>query len=453
MKRIYRIFGIGCSVAITVLTLGIAPAAATSTSIEVWWPTNGATVSGVQPLKAIVSKYDVSVYTMYWQVDGGQLNVMPSNYQDYPHKETLVDLSGWSWHGSGPYTITFRAYSSSGRQLGSGSVQIMIGQAPTSTPTPTPSLTPTPTPTSTPTSTPTPTPSSNNPLAGKQLYVNPYNDPSRYVADHQSWDPTNAALMNKIAQQPESEWFGNWNTNVQQDVSNTATTIANTGALPVFVAYNIPQRDCGGYSAGGSNSPDAYRTWIRAFAAGIGTRSAAVILEPDALASMDCLSATDQQTRMSLLSDAVQVLKAQGHVTVYLDAGNAGWQSVATMASRLTQAGVAGADGFALNVSNFRTTTESTTYGTAISALIGNKHFVMDTGRNGNGPTSDNQWCNPWGRALGNKPTTNTGNPLIDAYFWVKGPSGSDGYCNGGPAAGVFWPDYGLDLARNTAWW
>ena len=38
----------------------------------------------------------------------------------------------------------------------------------------------------------------------------------------------------------------------------------------------------------------------------IGTRKSAVILEPDALAAMDCLSATDQQLRVDLLKFAVQ---------------------------------------------------------------------------------------------------------------------------------------------------
>jgi endoglucanase len=105
-----------------------------------------------------------------------------------------------------------------------------------------------------------------------------------------------------------------------------------------------------------------------------------------------------------------------------------------------------------LNISNFDTDAANGTYGSAISALIGNKHFVVDTSRNGNGPTSDNQWCNPSGRALGHTPTTVTGNALIDAYLWVKHPGESDGTCNGGPAAGVWWPDQALSLATNAGW-
>jgi len=111
---------------------------------------------------------------------------------------------------------------------------------------------------------------------------------------------------------------------------------------------------------------------------------------------------------------------------------------------------VAAADGFSLNVSNFYTTTDSTTYGTALSSKINNKHFVIDTSRNGNGSNGD--WCNPSGRALGQFPTVSTGNSLIDAYLWLKTPGESDGSCNGGPSAGTWWTDYALGLGKNAGY-
>jgi endoglucanase len=121
------------------------------------------------------------------------------------------------------------------------------------------------------------------------------------------------------------------------------------------------------------------------------------------------------------------------------------------MAARLQGAGVAGADGFALNVSNYVTTADNVAYGKAVAALIGGKHFIIDTSRNGNGPTPDSQWCNPPGRALGPAPTTATADRLVDAYCWIKRPGESDGTCNGGPAAGGWWPDRALELARLAA--
>ena len=85
--------------------------------------------------------------------------------------------------------------------------------------------------------------------------------------------------------------------------------------------------------------------------------------------------------------------------------------------------------------------------GQRISALVGGKHFIIDTSRNGVG--GNGEWCTTRGRALGALPTTRTGNVLVDAFLWVKQPGESDGTCNGGPKAGRWWPEYALELARN----
>lgn len=465
---------------------GIRPVAATTSSVNVWWPVDGAQVTGSQPFKAMLNGMNVENYQMFWQVDGGSWVWMDNNYNGYPHKEAQVDLSGWNWHGAGPYKVNFIARYSNGTIIAEQAVNIYIGQNVTYggvrdiqpsqvvTPTPSPSATPvtlivnTPSPTPIPVSTPTPPPSvaptpsqtpvssSGNPLAGAKLYINQNSDPANWVTANQNTDPSDAQLMEKIASQPESEWFGDWNSNVYQDAKNTTNQVVATGATPVFVIYDIPERDCGGYSSGGATSADAYKTWINNLVAGIGGQKAVAIVEPDALAGMDCLSGSDQAQRMSLISYAVGALESHG-IAAYIDAGNPNWISASVMAQRLKAAGIDQAHGFSLNVSNFYTTSANEIFGTQLSADLAalgslNKHFVIDTSRNGSGPTSDYQWCNPSGRSLGQKPTVNTGNPLVDAYLWVKGPGGSDGTCNGGPSAGVFWPSYALDLARNTLW-
>ena len=296
---------------------------------------------------------------------------------------------------------------------------------------------------------PPPIPVAGNPIAGASFWVNP-NSNARKTAD--SWRasrPADAAQMDKIANGSQAQWFGGWSGDVFTAVTSAMNTATSAGAVPVFVAYNIPQRDCGGLSGGGGATADAYRTWISAFARGLTGKRAVVILEPDALTQMDCLSATDQATRVSLIQFAVSALKAAStSVAVYLDGGHSAWKSASDQAARLTRAGVGAADGFALNVSNFQYTSNSIAYGKAVSALIGGKHFVIDTSRNGLGPTADNQWCNPAGRALGPATSTSTADPLVDAYLWIKAPGESDGACNGAPAAGAWWADYALGLAQ-----
>jgi endoglucanase len=282
------------------------------------------------------------------------------------------------------------------------------------------------------------------------LYVRPDGPAFTQAASWSASRPSDAAVMTRIANTPSAQWYGDWTPQPTGAVNDLVSRATSAGTVPVLVAYNIPQRDCGLYSAGGAGDSSAYANWIQAFANGIGHRNAIVILEPDALAGMDCLSGADQNTRIAMISDAVARLRATTSASIYIDAGNSGWINSTTMADRLNRANIAQATGFALNVSNFWTTSESNNYGAALAGKLGGKHYVIDTSRNGNG--HNGEWCNPSGRALGAAPTLNTGVALADGYLWIKGVGESDGTCNGGPTAGVWWPEYALGLARSAGW-
>jgi endoglucanase len=285
-----------------------------------------------------------------------------------------------------------------------------------------------------------------NVLSGIRLFAAPALAVTREADALRRSRPRDAALLDRLASQPTAHWIGGWARDLRGEVSRVASFASSTGAVPVLVAYNIPNRDCGGHSAGGDRDAGAYARWIRDFAAGLRGHKTIVVLEPDALGHLDCLGRDEQESRLTMLRDAVGVLKDNG-ATVYVDAGNARWVKPDQMAVRLRRAGLDRADGFALNVSNFVPTPESIRYGERVASMTGNKHFIIDTSRNGVG--GNGQWCNPRGQALGAFPTTQTGNPLVDAYLWVKAPGQSDGPCNGGPAAGRFWTEYALELARN----
>ena len=262
--------------------------------------------------------------------------------------------------------------------------------------------------------------------------------------------PADAAVMDALATRAQAIWLGEWNEDVAADVTEIMRQAATDGSLPVFVVYFIPLRDCGSYSRGGAVSADFYREWIGRIEGAMGGGKSAVILEPDALAGMDCLTPAQRTERIALIRHAVETFARHAHIGVYIDAGNARWKTPDEMASALKSVNIDAAAGFALNISNFLTTEETVGYGEKISAAVGGKHFLIDTSRNGRGPTSDLAWCNPPGRAIGASPTTKTGHQLVDALLWIKRPGESDGECNGGPAAGVWWPEYVLDLARRA---
>lgn len=284
-----------------------------------------------------------------------------------------------------------------------------------------------------------------NPLAGKKLYVDPNSTARRQAETLRRSRPQDASLLMAIADRPVAKWLGGWANDIGKEVESAVTRITGAGALPVFVAYNIPSRDCGSYSAGGANGGDAYRKWIKSFADGLRGRQSIVILEPDALAGMDCLNPAGQKARTELIREAVRTLKAQ-RASVYIDAGHSSWKSPEVMAARLRDAGIDLADGFSLNVSNYIATQSNIAYGERLSKLLGGKHFLIDTSRNGAGNAND--WCNPRGQALGVAPTTNTGHPLVDAFLWIKQPGESDGTCGGGPKAGNWWNDIAIELSR-----
>jgi endoglucanase len=305
----------------------------------------------------------------------------------------------------------------------SNSMKVTIGK--NTTPVPTPA--------------PTPTPTSSSPQ-GKALYVDP-----RLANDGRP-----AA----ISGQPYATWIGGWSGDPAAAAKKTVDAATAQGKIATLVLYNIPLRDCGLYSAGGLANFTEYKNWIAGVAAGIGQREAIVIVEPDALAGLDCLNATQRSDRVAGLTDAVTQLTSKTKAFVYIDAGNVSWIPSGEMANRLKQVGIDKARGFAVNTSNFYKISENITYGTAIAQATGGKSFVIDTSRNGAGayvnPSDSETWCNPPGRGLGVRPTTTTGKPFVDAYLWVKTPGESDGSCKGAPAAGQWYEAYAQELIRNA---
>jgi endoglucanase len=291
------------------------------------------------------------------------------------------------------------------------------------------------------------------PRESDPFWVNPDGNAARQVAAYvKSGKNEDAEQIRKIAEQPTGEWIGP--ENPEQEAQGFTEAAAKAGRTALLVLYDIPHRDCGQYSQGGAADGNTYRAWIDGVAAGIGDRLATVVLEPDAVLHLvdGCTPEEFHEERYDLLKGAITKLKSLKNTKVYLDAGNAGWGHPDQIFEPLERAGIDLADGFAVNVSNFYSTKDSIAYGKQLSAKVGDKHFVIDTSRNGNGPytagKADENWCNPPGRELGEPPTTKTADPLVDAYLWVKRPGESDGTCKGGPTAGQWWAGYALALAK-----
>ncbi|MFF6786749.1 glycoside hydrolase family 6 protein [Streptomyces sp. NPDC012510] len=286
-----------------------------------------------------------------------------------------------------------------------------------------------------------------------ELYRHPDSQVLDWVRSHPG-DPRGAVIETGIADRPAAVWFTDPTpATAASQVAAVASGGAAQGRVPVLVAYAIPDRDCDGASRGGAANLDAYDAWIDAFAAGLGSDEAIVILEPDAIAQADCLSAGARADRFASLARAGRVLKAANpRARVYYDAGHSEWNPPDKQAALLRQAGAAspeGSDGVFSNVSNFNRTEAEVAYTRRVlDALGGHADLgaVIDTSRNGNGAPVDGEWCDPAGRGLGRPPTLTTGEPGVHAYLWVKLPGESDG-CRG--RAGAFSPEYAYELVRS----
>lgn len=291
-----------------------------------------------------------------------------------------------------------------------------------------------------------------SPLADAELYVNPEGHAVQQAA---AWRKQNrddlVGLLAPMAEQPVATWFTGDQGDPYLEARALTRAAAREGRVPVLVAYNLPNRDCGQYSSGGAADIDAYLSWLGSLAAGIEDREAIVVLEPDAIAHAIEGCAGADGDPYPLLAEAVGILKRQPNVSVYVDAGNASWiDDVDALAEALRASGVDEADGFALNVSNFETTETSAAYGEQLSERLDGARYVIDTSRNGAGPpagsgTGDHSsWCNPDEARLGEPPHTEPASidpalDKVDALLWVKQPGDSDGECGAGqPPAGTF---------------
>jgi endoglucanase len=261
-------------------------------------------------------------------------------------------------------------------------------------------------------------------------------------------DATTASLLQEVASQPTAVWLGEKQTDAQltSSIQKDVAAAAAQGTTLVLVTYAIPNRDCGGFSAGGT-SVDRYLAWNQVIVDALAGTRAVVLVEPDSLSMLSSPQcAGEAERRLPLIRGAVDILHKAG-IRTYLDGGNSNWHTPADQAKVLTDAGIAQADGFFTNVSNFYPEAAEQDYAGKVSARVGWKHFVIDVSRNGQGWKGT--WCNPAGAGLGANPRVLDGDLKLDALLWVKHPGLSDGTCNGGIPAGQWYESYALDLVRN----
>jgi endoglucanase len=287
---------------------------------------------------------------------------------------------------------------------------------------------------------------------------------SQWANQANLWDatrPADAATMRAVGANAMGWWIhGNDNAVIENTVRSLTVRGGQQGTVPILVLYNIPLRDCTSqWSAGGVTERNQYQWFLDVVQRGIADRHAIVIVEPDALADIDCLTPEGREHRVDMIRLAVTMLDSLPNVQLYVDIGNSGMRKEPQrMADLLYAVHADQADGFSVNVSAYYTDAEALAYAQAVRTVTG-MDFVIDSSRNGLGTYQD-QWCNPVGRALGAPPTNATGVSGWDYRLWIKPPGQSDGECVGkpfddgvpDPPAGTWMPEIALELARNAGY-
>lgn len=289
------------------------------------------------------------------------------------------------------------------------------------------------------------------PPAQGTIVIAPEQSKATVALESVAMDPKALTATEYLAVQPTAYWL----TPEQDPIGTAGGTVRNLLGQArdekrplALVVYGLPERDCGNHSAGGLEEDD-YRVWIAEIAAAIGTSpdvQTILILEPDSIAlAPDCGDITDRARTLSAAVDAL----AAPDTWIYIDGGHSRWHSATDMADLIRQVDVIDrVRGVALNVSNYQSSYDEFTFAHALSDALGGTHAIIDTSRNGKA-TAGATWCNPRDQRVG-EPGGTFGDEVVDTNLWIKPPGESDGACNGGPAAGVWWPDAAVELTQDV---
>jgi hypothetical protein len=243
--------------------------------------------------------------------------------------------------------------------------------------------------------------------------------------------------FNKLSQIPLPLWYTDRDSNSLNIIKDNLDNCNDL--LSVIIIYGLPNKDCeAGQSAAGSNkNSDDYKNFLDNLNNLIKDKEVIYIIEPDSLNFLLPNKCGHQNNYKNNLKLAVDTLSQNINAQIYLDVGY--WniiysddiiKNILDIVYELDSNNRV--KGFSLNLANYRKNDEMIKGCERVNSLSKKKYqCIIDTSRNYNGPSSDNQWCNLISAGFGKLPTKNTNNNLIDYYLWLKPQSELDGNCIG----------------------
>jgi endoglucanase len=276
----------------------------------------------------------------------------------------------------------------------------------------------------------------------------------------------NVALLEKIASEPEAQRISSYTDGgvpsgitAETDKLLCDNITADPGSVMMIDTYFMRGTLKGRVTAGQIYSyMPLFEQRVNAMVNAIGNHPVLMLLEEDAIGTSYGLKKNGALPAWeAMLRYEVDKVASLPHAVAYVEAGYSDANTPAYTAKVLNAVGVDKIRGFWTNDTHLNWTINEINWGDKISKLTDGAHFVINTGENGNGPKRNahphtegvEDLCNAPGRALGPKPTTNTGFAQVDAFLWSSVPGNSSG-CGGGPPGGDFWPAKAEGLAARA---
>jgi endoglucanase len=235
---------------------------------------------------------------------------------------------------------------------------------------------------------------------------------------------------------------------------------ADPGSIPIFNTYFLHPALGGCPTVGQIEAyGPTFRRRVDEMAEATDRRPAVFLLELDALGSSGCIAKQGSLPAWEAdLRYEADKMGSLPHTVVYVEAGYSDSNSVGYTARALNAIGLSHIRGFFTNDTHENWTSTEVGWATAIATRTHGAHFIVNTSENGRGPLLNTgnmvtkgveDLCNPPGRGIGPRDTTDTGFQYADAFLWTHPPGNSSG-CGGGPPGGVFWPARAISLAEHA---
>ena len=263
-----------------------------------------------------------------------------------------------------------------------------------------------------------------------------YNSKKKY-SDLIIKHPELTEQFNFMSEQPIPLWYTDKALNSLNEIKETLQNCQQS--ISTIIIYGMVNKDCdAGESAGGYNkNPNDYTNFITNLYKEVNNRNIIYIVEPDALALSIDNKCGVGNNYISYIKNAINILSENKNSVIYLDIGY--WvliyndQQVKDVIKIINNIDPnKKIKGFTLNLSNYRSNSEMINACKKIIDLSGHQYTcIIDTSRNANGSDEKNTWCNAKNAGIGNKPTKNTGNNIIDYFMWLKPAIEVDGHCYG----------------------